>query len=219
MNGPHDLGGRGSFGALNLESDEPVFHDAWESRVLGMTLACGSLGYWSLDESRHARECLPPGLYLSSSYYRIWFEALTRLLQTHGEILPAELSDGRCLQTGRAASRQLVPERVDAVLSSGAPTSRALDTQPRFAIGDSVRTMKTHIRDHCRLPGYARDKCGLVESVHEPHVFPDASARGQRDEAQWLYTIAFEGEELWGAGGEPGLSVSLEAWESYLEPA
>lgn len=218
MNGPHDLGGKAAFGAIDPDPDEPLFHEAWESRVLGLTLACGSLGYWTLDESRHARENLAPGLYLSASYYQIWFEALQRLLLTHDEVLPSELAGGRCVRSGRAASKRLTSDRVDAVLSAGAPTSRLLDSKPRFAVGDRVRTVNTHVRDHCRLPGYARDKCGRVESVHQPHVFPDASAKGDRDEAQWLYTIVFDGEELWGSGGEPDLCVSLEAWESYLEP-
>jgi len=217
VNGPHDLGGKANFGAVDPEVDEPLFHEAWEARVLGMTLACGALGHWSLDESRHARESLGPGLYLSSSYYQIWFEALQNLLLRHGEVVSAELSDGQLVNRGLATEKCLRPEKVDAVLAAGAPTNRHAETGPRFCVGDEVRTIKTHVKGHCRLPAYVRDKQGRIESVHEPHVFPDASAKGDCSEAQWLYTVVFEGEELWGRGGEPGLKVSVEAWESYLE--
>jgi nitrile hydratase len=48
-------------------------------------------------------------------------------------------------------------------------------------------------------------------------VFPDASALG-REEAQWLYTVCFEGRELWGDEADPTVRVSVEAFEPYLEP-
>ena len=42
---------------------------------------------------------------------------------------------------------------------------------------------------------------------------------GQGDNPQWLYTVRFDGQALWGADAERGLTVSIDAWESYLEPA
>ena len=35
MNGLHDLGGMDGFGAIERETDEPVFHEQWEGRVFG----------------------------------------------------------------------------------------------------------------------------------------------------------------------------------------
>ena len=40
-----------------------------------------------------------------------------------------------------------------------------------------------------------------------------------RRNPQWLYTIRFTGRELWGAEADATLSVSIDAWERYLEPA
>lgn len=219
MNGPHDVGGRAGFGSVAPEPDEPLFHADWERRVLGVTLCCGALGYWTIDESRHARESLPPALYCSSSYYRIWLESLERLLLRHGEIVPEELDDAYPCTPGKARARRLPPEQVPATLARGAPTARDVDAAPRFAVGDTVRTVVTHVHGHTRLPGYARDKRGRVESVHEAHVLPDTCAHGAGEHPERLYTIAFDGETLWGSGGEAGLIVSIEAWESYLEPA
>jgi len=219
VNGPHDLGGRGDFGAVVAnpnDADDPVFHADWERRVLGITLCCGALGHWTLDESRHARERLPPATYHGVGYYRIWFEALIRLLEHHGEITGEELEMGRMRQPGVRPERRLAPEAVPAVLARGAPSSRTLDTAPRFAAGDTVRTVHHHVAGHTRLPSYARDKPGTIEAVHEPHVLPDTNAHGAGESPQWLYTVRFDARTLWGNGAEPDTAVTLEAWEGYL---
>jgi hypothetical protein len=55
--------------------------------------------------------------------------------------------------------------------------------------------------------------------VHGCHVFPDSNASGAGENPQWLYAVRFDGHELWGADGDPKLKVSVDAWESYLDPA
>jgi nitrile hydratase len=50
-------------------------------------------------------------------------------------------------------------------------------------------------------------------------VFPDSNAHGRGEKPQWLYTVLFTATELWGEGADPTLEVSIDAWESYLEPA
>ena len=69
---------------------------------------------------------------------------------------------------------------------------------------------------HTRLPGYARGKRGTIERWHGSHVFADAHAQGLGEQPQHLYTVVFDGAELWGAGAVPGLRVSVDAWEPYL---
>ena len=219
MNGPHDVGGRAGFGDVAPDPDEPLFHADWERRVLGVTLCCGALGHWSLDAGRRARESLPPALYYASSYYRIWFEALENLLIEHGELSREEIADGAPRAPARRPTRRLEAARVPAVLAAGAPTARPPAAPPRHAVGDAVRTINDHVRGHTRLPAYARDKSGRIEAVHEPHVLPDTRAAGLGEHPEWLYTVAFDGATLWGRGAEPGLLVTIEAWESYLEPA
>jgi nitrile hydratase subunit beta len=54
--------------------------------------------------------------------------------------------------------------------------------------------------------------------VHGCHVFPDVSAHGGGEDPQWLYTVRFDGRELWGADADP-TAVSTDAFEPYLEPA
>ncbi|WP_313192821.1 nitrile hydratase subunit beta [Shinella zoogloeoides] len=218
MNGPHDLGGLHGFGPVALEPGEPYFHAEWEKRALGVTLSCGAFGAWSIDESRHARESIPPATYLSASYYEIWIRALETLLERHGFVSAAELAEGRMLEKGAEPKRVLKAEMVPAVLARGGPCDRPLDTAPRFAAGARVRTRNLNPPTHTRLPRYARDKVGVVEAVQGSFVFPDDSAHGRGENPQWVYTVVFDGAEIWGEGAEPGLTVSIDAWESYLEP-
>ncbi len=35
MNGIHDMGGMHGFGPIELEENEPVFHEHWEGRLRG----------------------------------------------------------------------------------------------------------------------------------------------------------------------------------------
>ena len=83
-----------------------------------------------------------------------------------------------------------------------------------------MRTRKAQPAYHTRLPGYARGKTGAVVRVHGAHVFPDTNARGLGECPQWLYTVEFEENELWGKEAPAQRSIiSVDAWEPYLEPA
>jgi nitrile hydratase len=59
----------------------------------------------------------------------------------------------------------------------------------------------------------------VIEALRGCHVFPDTVAIGKGEDPQWLYTVLFDGRELWGESAEHSLKVSIEAFEPYLEPA
>jgi nitrile hydratase subunit beta len=219
MNGGQDLGGQMGFGPVAPEPNEPIFHAAWEKRALALVLAAGGMGHWTIDESRHARETLHPVDYLSSSYYEIWIKGLEKLLLRHGFVTAQELAKGEALSEAPPPKRILSAAMVPGVLAKGGPCSRALAGAPRFATGDLVRTVLMHPAGHTRLPRYARGKMGRIERVHEAHVFPDSNAHGQGENPQWLYTVAFPAAEIWGRDADSTLTLSIDAFESYLEPA
>ena len=219
MNGPQDLGGQMGFGPVAPETDEPLFHAGWERRALGVTLAAGAMGAWTIDESRHARESLHPADYYASTYYEIWTKALERLLVRHGFVDEDELAQGRALRPGATPKRVLKAADVAAVLARGGPCDRAVAAPPRFAPGDRVRTRNIHPSGHTRLPRYVRGHVGTVEAVRGGFVFPDSNAHGGGENPQPVYTVVFAGRDLWGEDADPTLTVSVDAWESYLEPA
>ena len=89
----------------------------------------------------------------------------------------------------------------------------------RFKPGDRVRTRNINPLTHTRLPRYARDKVGTVELIHGCHAYPDLVATDRGDDPQWLYTVVFDGREIWGPDTDPTLTISIDAFEPYLEPA
>ena len=217
MDGAQDLGGKMNFGAIAPEAGEPVFHHEWEARALGLTLAANGLGYWSIDESRHARESLSPIKYYSMSYYEIWYEGVVSLLKKHGELTQEELDQVQAMRPGNRTDRRVSREKMLDILATGGPSLRDETAAAKFALGQRVRTRRSHTSCHTRLPAYARGVVGTVEAVRGMHVFPDTCAHGQGEQPQWLYTIMFSGSALWGEDAEPGLTCSIDAWESYLE--
>lgn len=219
MNGAQDLGGQMGFGPIAPEANEPVFHAEWEKRALGVTLCAGAMSPWTLDEGRHARESLHPADYYSSSYYEIWIKGLEKLLKRHGFVSERDLAEGRAIDGAPTPDFVLKAADVPRVLAGGGPCSRPIDAPPRFKAGDRVRTKTFNPTGHTRLPRYARGRVGIVDAVRGGYVFPDTSAHDRGENPQHLYTVVFTSAEIWGDGADPTLSVSIDAWESYLEPA
>lgn len=89
-----------------------------------------------------------------------------------------------------------------------------------YGVGDLVRTSGRDPAHHYRVPRYLRAKRGRIEAVHA--AFPLADARAAGDPApplETLYTVAFDGGEVWPEGAEPNTVYHAELWESYLLPA
>ena len=218
MEGAHDMGGVAWSGPVEPEPDEPVFHAPWERRAFAITMAMAMPGGWNIDMSRFARENRPPGEYLSKSYYQIWLAGLQRLMLERGLIASDEIEAAKPLHPAKPVARILTPAGVAAVLHRGGPTDREARSPALFAIGDRVRTKVIHPPTHTRLPRYVRGHVGTIEMLHGVHVFPDSNSLGNED-PQWLYTVTFDGRELWGQDGDSSVKISVDAWESYLEPA
>jgi nitrile hydratase len=218
MDGVHDMGGMHGFGKVEPEPNEPVFHADWEGRTLAITRAMGYTGIWTIDQTRAGIEELPPDVYLSSSYYKKWELRLEKLVVELGLAGADELAAGHALRAGKALKRKLTAADVSNTLTRGS-FARPAQASARFKPGDRVRTKNIHPATHTRLPRYARRRTGVIEALRGCHVFPDTAAIGKGEDPQWLYTVLFEGRELWGEAAEPSLKVSIEAFEPYLEPA
>ena len=219
MNGAHDLGGQHGFGLIKPEPEmqEPVFHNDWERRAFAITLACGFLGGWNIDQARHARESQDPMDYLRNSYYENWLAGLEMLLFTEGMITPEELQNGK-LQT--PTHQYPVPDvkKVRAILASGGPTRLKDSRENKFQLGDQVRVYNNHPLNHTRAPRYTRGCVGRIARLHGVHVFPDENVKGNR-QGQHLYSVQFEVGVLWGKNTETNISVYVDLWEPYLKVA
>jgi nitrile hydratase subunit beta len=216
-NSIHDMGGMHGFGTVKPEPDEPVFHADWEKRVLAMQRAMGATGLWTIDGGRASLENLPPLEYLRSSYYRRWFLGLERRVVAYGLVGEDEIAAGKALRPGIRLNRKMTLE--DAKASRYGDFARPAPAPAKFKPGDKVRTRNLNPTTHTRLPRYARAKLGTVEAVRGCHVYPDSAAIGAGDNPQWLYAVVFTARELWGEEADPAITLSIEAFEPYLEPA
>ncbi|MGH3557977.1 MAG: nitrile hydratase subunit beta [Mycobacterium sp.] len=233
----HDLGGRAEhFAAVRHDPDEPAFHERWEARVFGvMTFAWAMLGK-NNDQFRYEIERLPAHQYFRP-YYARWLAALENELERDGYLAESELDakiSGQPAGEGRRGSRVRVRLNALAVRMITRPTlprwvraqvlprvfggARRTRRPPMFAVGDAVK-VRPRRGGHTRQPGYVTGKTGVVTEHHGAALLPDARAVGRREPPQHLYTVAFDGRELWGSNAEDGAEVRIGLYEPYLERA
>lgn len=211
MDGIHDLGGMHGFGRVEVEADEPAFHAPWEGRVLAMMLRLLGGGYFNIDAFRHGIERMDPAHYLRASYYERWRESVERNLVEAGVVTRDEL------EARRRGVRAGAPARPAAPAPPTPGLVREVERAPRYRRGDRVRARNLHPAGHTRLPRYVRGKRGRVALVHPAFVFPDTHAHGRGEQPQYVYNVRFDGRELWGDDAEPGTSVGVDLFESYLQ--
>ncbi len=223
MDGIHDLGGMHGFGPVEADPEERGFHAWWEAHVVACVEAGTGWPLYTIDEFRHSRERLPPVHYLQASYFEQWLDSACQLLVEKGVVSREELEARiRFFAThpDREAADAVTPrERPARPRVAMSTFRRPLATAPRFRPGDPVVTRNLHPSGHTRLPRYARGKRGVVAEARGPWVFADTNAHGLGEDPQHLYSVRFDGEELWGASAEPRATVYLDLWESYLDPA
>ncbi len=224
MNGAHDLGGMQGLGRVEREENEPVFHSAWEKTVFGLLFGTVGNGLINLDEFRHGIERMNPVHYLASRYYEHWLYTIERNLVEKGIINEADLK-ARMRQfsakSGARPKRTKNPElakRMLGMIRRGGSTRMEINQPPRFKVGDRVITRNINPTGHTRLPRYARAKHGEIERVYDSFVFPDTSAHQRGPNPQYVYSVRFDGRELWGREAEPNAFVYIDMWEDYIEP-
>ena len=221
----HDMGGRYGDGPVVPEDENgPVFPEDWHGRALAVTLACGSLGQWNIDISRHAREQLSPQDYMRFSYYEKWMAGLADLLVETGVLTQEDLAGEGPDGPHPLADRAMKPEAVKQTLVNGGPADRDSNIAPLFEPGQAVRTARpagNRLVDggHTRLPAYATGATGRIVRLHGSHVLPDSSAHRLGEAPEPLYAVAFPAAELWADPEHPGDEVVLDLWQSYLDPA
>jgi nitrile hydratase len=179
----------------------------------------GAAGAFNIDTSRFYREMLPPHVYLASSYYKKWFLGLEDLLVDKGFIAAEEVAAGHAVQPPKALKHgKFALNDVERVMVRGR-FGRPAPAAAKFKPGDRVRAKNIHPATHTRLPRYVRGHVGVVERDHGCHVFPDTAAMEAGENPQWLYTVVFDGAELWGPDADPTVKISIDAFEPYLEAA
>lgn len=216
-----DLGGTRGHGLVNPKEHDTVFTDDWGLKVCTINMAIWFGGAWSADETRHSMERMDPAHYLSSSYWEHWLHFMEELLVKKGVVTQQELDCGKLLTSGVGSTliSKVPPERCWPAFREGGSTHMPLDTQQRFAVGDTIRCININPAGHSRLPRYARGRVGTVVAYRGSFDAPETRAEGIMGHPQHCYGVRIEGTELWGVDGGRKDAVYLDLWESYMEPA
>ena len=215
MDGIHDLGGQSGHSTLGYHRNEPVFKDRWEATVFTMVRASAQAGaYTNIDQFRHAVERIDPKAYLEHGYYGRWLGAVETLFVEAGILTTAEITE-RAAQLGAGPDDLIAarPSRTK-IQATGIPAKRnPVGDPPWFKVGDPVHTVQASPLGHTRLPGYARNKEGLITACQGLWPYPHLRAHGHGEQSQYLYTVTFNSLDL---GFSEAFELNLDLFEPYL---
>ncbi len=220
MDGIHDMGGTSGWGkAQRPDPAERVFPQAWEGRAFALALLSMRVSGTNLDAFRHSMERLDRARYVDDTYYGRWLNGAENLLIDSGIIAPGAIDARARHLLGEEATEPAVPEPHKPDYAPTGPGSlRTVETPPAFATGQRVRAKNISPAGHTRLAKYVRGHSGVIERIQPSALLPDRHAHFLGENAQHVYSVRFDGQELWGASSEP-LTVNIDLFESYLEAA
>ncbi len=219
MNSIHDIGGMDNIGSVNIEKDEPVFHEDWEKRVYAMTLATMGAGIFVTDEVRYMTETIPPADYLTFSYYEKWLYSLEHMMLKKNMVSREELESGEVSAPELTAGIEAASlERMAYGMKNRMPVFVDADIPPMFRAGDAIIARNINPPHHTRIPRYIRGRRGVVEMDHGIFLLPDTNAHGGPDKPQHVYSVRFSARELWGEDAPANDSLYIDLFDDYMDP-
>jgi nitrile hydratase beta subunit len=229
-----------------LEGLEPVpvdlrvFAEPWETRIFGIHTAMMALSpqhlppqtpspfstNWTWAHLRTAAEAMNPFDYFKYRYYEKWLGGIIDHLIADGYITAAEL-DARTkaylkkpdtpLPDGK---QQGLDERVRSYLMRGDSPRRKRNAPALFKPGDRVLIADPPTLEHTRLPGYLRNKPGVVETVYDDdYTYLNSTGPDGIGPAMPVYCIGFDPQDLWPDNTEPGFRLYADLYQVYVHPA
>jgi nitrile hydratase len=219
VDGVHDMGGDPArYGPMKpLDPDEPAFKQPWEGHAFAVTLLANRAATSSnVHAFRHALERVPEDVYLAD-YYGRWLTSADMLLQESGLLAPGAVEARARRLRGEDVEEPPDPEPNKPTMeTAGGGNLRTVDAPPAFAVEDRVRSRAEASPGHTKLPAYARGKVGTIKALRPAQVLPDSAAHFRGESPEHVYSVAFDGRELWGPDSE-SFSLTIDLFESYLE--
>jgi len=240
----HSLGGLENLGPVNVETR--VFVEPWEKRIFGIhtvmmaesthlsnalpsypiaTLPTTFSNTWTWASLRTGAEGMQPFEYFKYRYYEKWLMGISQFFIDQGYVSAEDLA--RKTAHYRAHPDAPLPEQPNAAVASqisdylanGDSGLNALKQAPRFEAGAEVCIADPAAVDHTRLPGYLRNKRGVIDAIY-PGAYSYFVSTGPDGigEPMPVYRVAFKAEDIWGKErSEPNTTIYADLYEAYLD--
>jgi nitrile hydratase len=232
----HYLGGLEGLGPVTFE--KRVFVEPWETRIFGIHVAMMALSsqlplpatpsgfktVWTWADLRKGAESLNPFDYFKYRYYEKWLGGISGYFVGQGYITQAEL-DARTQRylsamppSPSTGGEPAIDERIITYLVEGDSPKRDSAVQPKFAKGDKVLVKNVPSIEHTRLPGYLRERAGVIDVVY-PGIYTYLTDTGPDGvgPAMPVYSVRFEPGEIWKGNTESNVEIYADLYEAYLE--
>lgn len=231
----HTLGGLEGLGPVWTETR--VFVEDWEKRIFGIHTAMMALSpqlplpatpstfhtIWTWADLRKGAEGMNPFDYFKYRYYEKWLGGISGYFVGHGYITQAEL-DARTDEYYADPDKPLpaggakeIDDRVVQYLIDGDSPKRDVATTPAFAAGDTVLVQNVPTIEHTRLPGFLRNRLGVVEEVYPgAYVYLCDTGPDGIGEAMPVYCVRFEPQELWPGNAEANFLLYADLYATYV---
>lgn len=240
----HTLGGLENLGPVNTETR--VFVEPWEQRIFGIhtvmmaesahlsdalpaypvaALATAFRHTWTWASLRTGAEAMQPFEYFKYRYYEKWLMGISQFFVDQGYVSAEELASKT--DHYRANPDAPLPGQANSGLSAqivdylthGDSGLRPFAAAPRLATGARVTVADPDAVEHTRLPGYLRNKPGVVDLVY-PGAFSYFVSTGPDGigAPMPVYRVAFSAADIWGKDrSEPNTTIYADLYEAYLD--
>ena len=220
MNGIHDMGGMHGLGPIEHDASEGAFHAPWEGRAWALLRATGPFARLPRRNFRFELERIPAAEYLRLSYYERLIRTMLDRLVDGNFVTRAEIETGKPAAESPRATPLVTPTTVEEQLARRVSLRHDdVAVRPRYKAGQRVLVRNLNPIGHTRLPRYLRGKHGKIVRDHGAFNLQDTDADGYSlgERPQHVYTVRFEGVDLWGPQGGVRDCVFADLWEDYIE--
>ncbi|WP_008309920.1 SH3-like domain-containing protein [Leptolyngbya sp. PCC 6406] len=108
-------------------------------------------------------------------------------------------------------------DQAKALLQSGVDCRGVSNHPPRFQVEDIIRAKVMHPATYTRLPRYVRGKIGTITKVHGVYVFPDTLGQRLETKPQYVYSVRFAAQELWGPDASAKDFLYIDLFDDHLD--
>jgi nitrile hydratase len=179
---------------------------------------------WTWASLRTGAENMQPFEYFKYRYYEKWLMGISQFFVDRGYIAADELAaltDHYRAHPHAPLPQQPNPalkEQVVKYLHHGDSGLRMPIAPARFSVGDIVYVADPKAADHTRLPGFLRNKQGIVSEVY-PGAFEYFVPTGPDglEGPQHVYCVSFDATHIWGTDkSEPHTVIYADLFDAYL---